>query len=158
MAPAKDSLMPKDLAARYHPPTHRGLWPPVARETGPSLLDLARQTQAMRANTAKFFPRDVFRDSAWDMMLELFIADQQNRPICVKELILVSGESATSALRRIDRLEGAELLRRRTDPADHRRLAVTLTQRGTDAMSAMLRHLYMTMGEGPNRSTETRPD
>lgn len=150
--------MPKDLAARYHPPTHRGLWPPVSRESGPSLLDLARQTQAMRANTAKFFPRDVFRDSAWDMMLELFIADQQNRPICVKELILVSGETATSALRRIDRLESAELLRRRTDPADHRRLAVTLTQRGTDAMTAMLRHLYMTTGAGSHRGTEARPD
>ena len=140
--------MPKDLAAFYHPPAHRGIRPPAMREvTAPSLLDLARQTQLMRASTAQFFPRDVFRDSAWDMMLELFIADQQSRPICVKELILVSGESSTSALRRIDRLEGAGLIRRRTDPADHRRLAVTLTQRGTDAMTAMLRHLDLSMTE-----------
>ncbi|WP_230482127.1 winged helix DNA-binding protein [Sphingomonas sp. Leaf21] len=119
----------------------------TARQGRATLVDLARQTQAMRANVAQFFPRDIFRDSAWDMMLELFIAEQEGRPICVKELILVSGESSTSALRRIDRLETAALLRRRTDPADHRRLAVTLTPRGTDAMTAMLRHLYLTMGE-----------
>lgn len=151
--------MPKELAAFYHPPAHRGIRPSAMREvTTPSLLDLARQTQLMRATTAQFFPRDVFRDSAWDMMLELFIADQQNRPICVKELILVSGESATSALRRIDRLEGAELLQRRTDPADHRRLAVTLTDRGIKAMTAMLQHLYLTMGNGTHRGTEIRPD
>ncbi|MDK8186558.1 MULTISPECIES: winged helix DNA-binding protein [Sphingomonas] len=150
--------MPKNLAARYHPPAHRGIRPPAMRESGPSLLDLARQTQAMRARTAQFFPRDVFRDSAWDMMLELFIADQQRRPICVKELILVSGESATSALRRIDRLEGAELLQRSTDPADHRRLAVTLTERGNAAMTAMLRQLFLTKGEGSHRGAEVRPD
>ncbi|GAA3263674.1 hypothetical protein GCM10020258_29320 [Sphingomonas yabuuchiae] len=50
------------------------------------------------------------------------------------------------------------MLRRRTDPADHRRLAVTLTDRGINAMTAMLQHLYLTMGNGTNRGTETRPD
>ncbi|WP_322964065.1 MarR family transcriptional regulator [Sphingomonas fuzhouensis] len=149
--------MPKDLAAHYHPPAHRSSWPPI-RDARPSLLELARQTQAMRANVAQFFPRDVFRDSAWDMMLELFIAEEQHRQLCVKELILVSGETATSALRRIDRLESTGLLRRQTDPADHRRLAVTLTQRGTDAMTAMLRHLYLTTGDDPHGGTKPRPD
>jgi len=81
-----------------------------------SLLDLARQLQRMRAKAAKLFPRDVFRDSAWDMVLELFIAGQQQRVVCVKELIFVSGETSTSALRRIDRLEAAELLHRWGDP------------------------------------------
>ena len=91
-----------------------------------SLPDLARQLQHMRAKAAKLFPRDVFRDSAWDMVLELFIAGQENRVICVKELIFVSGETSTSALRRIDRLEAAGLLSRSHDPDDHRRMAVTL--------------------------------
>jgi DNA-binding MarR family transcriptional regulator len=107
-----------------------------------SLLDLARQLQRMRAKAAKLFPRDVFRDSAWDMVLELFIAGQQHRVVCVKELIFVSGETSTSALRRIDRLEAAELLHRSHDPDDHRRMAVTLTDKGDAAMRAMLHSLF----------------
>ncbi|WP_341786466.1 MarR family transcriptional regulator [Sphingomonas leidyi] len=107
-----------------------------------SLLDLARQLQRMRAKAAKLFPRDVFRDSAWDMVLELFIAGQQQRVVCVKELIFVSGETSTSALRRIDRLEAAELLHRSHDPDDHRRMAVTLTDKGDAAMRAMLHSLF----------------
>lgn len=107
-----------------------------------SLPDLARQLQHMRAKAAKLFPRDVFRDSAWDMVLELFIAGQENRVICVKELIFVSGETSTSALRRIDRLEAAGLLSRSHDPDDHRRMAVTLTSKGDEAMRAMLHSLF----------------
>lgn len=153
--------MPKSSAARYFAPTPTRSYSaqPAARSNTPSLLDLARQTQAMRANVAQFFPRDVFRDSAWDMMLELFIAEQQARPLCVKELILVSGESSTSALRRIYRLEESNLLRRRTDPTDHRRLIVRLTQRGTDAMTAMLRHLFLTMSDEPHYGQRSgKPD
>jgi DNA-binding MarR family transcriptional regulator len=152
--------MPKDLAAAYHPPSIRSGIPPRGPDREATLLHLAQQTKAMRANTAQFFPRDIFRDSAWDMMLELFICEQQDRALCVKELILVSGESSTSALRRIDRLESAGLLRRATDPADHRRLTVTLTQRGTDAMTAMLRHLFMTIGDdrGAVGPANGRPD
>ncbi|WP_454278063.1 winged helix DNA-binding protein [Sphingomonas sp. Marseille-Q8236] len=145
--------MTKPMAARDFAP-HARVPIPTIRVGGQgrvTLVDLARQTQAMRAHIAEFFPRDIFRDSAWDMMLELFIAEQERRPICVKELILVSGETSTSALRRIDRLESTGLLQRRTDPADHRRLAVTLTERGTDAMTAMLRHLYLTMADAENR-------
>ncbi len=108
----------------------------------PSMLDLARRMQRARARMAKLFPRDVFRDSAWEMMLELFVAAQLKRVVCVKELILVSGEKSTSALRRIDRLELAEMLRRCHDPVDHRRHAVVLTAKGDAAMRAMLLSLF----------------
>lgn len=109
----------------------------------PSLLDLARQMQIMRARAVDLFPREVFRDSAWDLMLELFVAEQQKRLVCVKELILVSGETSTSALRRIDALEAAQLLRRCNDPADHRRVSVALTVKGGEAMRAVLHSLYL---------------
>ncbi|MBB4616506.1 MarR family transcriptional regulator [Sphingomonas abaci] len=116
-----------------------------------TLLDMARQTQTMRATVAAFFPRDIFRDSAWDMMLETFVAGEEGRNLCVKQVILVSGETSTSALRRIDRLEAAGLMARRVDPADHRRVSVTLTVKGHDAMAAMLRSLFVT-GDRPVRT------
>lgn len=116
-----------------------------------TLLDMARQTQAMRATVAAFFPRDIFRDSAWDMMLEMFVAGEEGRALCVKQVILVSGETSTSALRRIDRLEAAGLMARRVDPMDHRRVSLTLTVKGHDAMAAMLRSLFV-MGDRPGRA------
>ncbi|WP_436827218.1 winged helix DNA-binding protein [Sphingomonas sp. DT-207] len=76
------------------------------------------------------------------MVLELFVAGQEKRAVCIKELILISGETSTSALRRIDRLETAELLRRAHDSGDHRRVVVTLTAKGEGAMSAMLQSLF----------------
>jgi DNA-binding MarR family transcriptional regulator len=107
------------------------------------LVQLARQAQRMRAIVIRLFPRDVFRDSAWDMLLELFIAGQQNRVICTKELIFVSRETHASALRRIDRLEEAGMLLRHQDTSDHRRVIVSLTHKGEEAMSAMLRSLII---------------
>lgn len=116
---------------------------PSAAEPQLALIDFARQTQAMRAKVAKIFPRDIFRDSAWDMMLELFVAARERRSVCVKQLVLISGETPTSALRRIDRLEEAGLLLRRTDPADHRRVMIELAPKGDEAMCAMLRNLFL---------------
>ncbi|MGK6355440.1 MarR family transcriptional regulator [Sphingomonas sp. DT-207] len=121
-----------------------------------SLLDLARKMQLMRARMAKLFPRNVFRDSAWDMVLELFVAGRENRAVCVKELVLTSGETSTSALRRIDRLEAAELLRRSHDSADHRRVVVTLTLKGEEAMVMTLRNLFLTVASLQPRGS--RPD
>ncbi|MEG3163989.1 winged helix DNA-binding protein [Sphingomonas sp. PB2P19] len=115
----------------------------TAGGTPRSLLELARQAQAARDKTAKLFPRNIFRDSAWDLMLELFVGAQERRSICVKELVLVSGETSTSALRRIDSLEEAGLLRRCHDSKDHRRVAVVLTPKGEESMSAMLSHLFL---------------
>jgi hypothetical protein len=109
----------------------------------PSLLELARKTQVTRGKIAKLFPRNVFRDSAWDLMLELFVGAQEQRSVCVKQLVLVSGETSTSALRRIDSLEQAGLLRRCHDPKDQRRVSVILTPAGEEAMTAMLSHLFL---------------
>jgi DNA-binding MarR family transcriptional regulator len=109
----------------------------------PLLIDLARQAQKMRAIVARMFPRDVLKDSAWDMLLELFVATQEFRVLCVKQLILVSGETSTSALRRIDRLEETGMIRRRGDAADHRRVTVEMTLKGEEAMTAMLRSLIL---------------
>jgi DNA-binding MarR family transcriptional regulator len=97
----------------------------------------------MRKTVATLFPRDVFRDFAWDILLELFVAEQRGRAICIKDLILVSGETSTSALRRIVRLEDAGFLQRRHDTADHRRVSVALTAKGDVAMTALLRSLIL---------------
>lgn len=82
--------------------------------SGTSLLALARQTQQARINCSEHFPKHVFRDSAWDIMLELFAVAEEGRFLCVKDIMAISGESATGTMRRIESLEEAELVVRRS--------------------------------------------
>ena len=103
---------------------------------------MARHARDSRKRIEPLFPKNIFRDSAWDMLLELFIATQQNERLCVKDLVQLSGDSSTSAIRRIDQLEGAGFLRRQIDDQDQRRVWVRLTEKGYQALATMLRHLF----------------
>lgn len=108
----------------------------------PELLARARQARRLRATMSAFLPRDLLVDPAWDMMIDLFIAVATGERLHVKDLILMSGESAASAMRRIDRLQEAALLVRHPDPTDHRRVHIGITAKGQAAMAAMLDHLF----------------
>lgn len=123
-----------------------GETPPIhlegARPGQDDLLRMARHARDSRKRIEPLFPKNLFRDSAWDMLLELFIAMQQNERLCVKDLIQLSGDSSTSAIRRIDQLEGASFLRRQADGDDQRRVWVRLTEKGYQALAAMLHHLF----------------
>lgn len=119
----------------------------------PSLLSLARQTQQARINCSRHFPKNVFRDSAWDIMLELFIVAEEGRRMCVKDTMAVSGDSATGTIRRIEGLEEANLVVRRYDPIDHRRMLVELTGKGRAAMVSFLHHLFE-VGEAASKGEQ----
>lgn len=106
------------------------------------LVARARQVRQLRATMSAFLPRHLLVDPAWNMMIDLFIAAGTGKRLCVKDLILLSGESVASAVRRIDWLQEAGLLVRHPDPADHRRVRVFLTDKGQAAMAAMLEHLF----------------
>jgi len=112
--------------------------PSLSCQSDQSLLALAMRSQVTRGRMRALFPADLCSDTAWDMMLEVFITQLRRKSVCVKELVLVSGSSSSSALRRIDRLEETGLVRRTLDPSDHRRTTVQLTNRGYTAMVLML--------------------
>lgn len=106
------------------------------------LVEGARQLLQARLKMARIAPRGLLRDSAWDMILELFISGEEGGILYVKQLMLASGESSTAAMRRIDRLEEAGFLERFPDPLDRRRVIVRLKERGRSAMLAMLEHVF----------------
>jgi DNA-binding MarR family transcriptional regulator len=106
------------------------------------LVEGARQLLQARIKMERLVPKGLLRDSAWDMMLELFINGEEGGIIYVKQLMLASGESSTAALRRIDRLEEAGFIKRFPDPLDRRRVIVELQERGRTAMRAMLKHVF----------------
>jgi DNA-binding MarR family transcriptional regulator len=79
----------------------------------------------------------LFRDPAWDMLLELFVAHQQSRTLCVSSLCYSSGVPLTTALRQLVRLEANELVVREGDAKDTRRCNVVPTPKALEAVAAI---------------------
>ncbi|QTL04866.1 response regulator [Aquabacter sp. L1I39] len=93
---------------------------------------------AARADRDAIFQAGLFSDPAWEMMLDLAVAEASGRPISVTSLCIASGAPTTTALRRIDDLKDAGLIDRVPDPRDKRRILVQLTQPGRERMEAFV--------------------
>lgn len=106
---------------------------PEARAPGTPPAGLGRVVQmeiCNRALRSSFFDPDFFCDPAWDMLLDLFLQQSLQRPVCVSSLCVASCAPSTTALRWIRALEEADLVERSRDPADGRRIFVRLTAAG----------------------------
>lgn len=118
------------------------------------LVDCARRLIRLRKEVDKHIPPGLVKDFAWDILLELFVNGEEGGIVYVKQLMLVSGTTPTSAMRLIDRLEEETLIERSPDPLDHRRVIVGLSDRGRSAMVTLLRKILEKPGES---DAETRP-
>ena len=98
-----------------------------------------RAQVASRADRDAIFQSGLFNDPAWEMMLDLAVAEASQRTISVTSLCIGSGAPTTTALRRIDDLEAAGLLERVPDACDRRRILVRLTDLGRERMEAFVR-------------------
>ena len=107
----------------------------------PTSPERVRAILKARAARPKFFNEQLFADPAWDMLLELYALKCEDLRVSVSKLSLASGVPGTTALRWIDKLEAEELLFRRDDPLDGRRIWVEISDKGLEAMRAYLQHI-----------------
>lgn len=105
------------------------------------LVDCARRLIRLRKEMDQHIPPGLVKDYAWDILLELFVNGEEGGIVYVKQLMLVSSITPTSAMRLIDRLEDEALIERQPDPLDHRRVIVGLSDRGRSAMVTLLRKI-----------------
>jgi CheY-like chemotaxis protein len=111
----------------------------AAAPAGPTTRpDYLRALVAARADRDAIFKSDLFADPAWDMLLDLAVAEATGRPISVTSLCIASGVPTTTALRRIEELQEAGLVQRAPDPADRRRIIVGLTDLGRERMESFV--------------------
>ena len=101
-----------------------------SRRAGRRGRDYLRALVAARVDRETIFKSDLFSDPAWEMLLDLAVAEASGRWISVTSLCIASGAPTTTALRRIEDLQAAGLIERLPDPDDRRRIIVRLTEAG----------------------------
>lgn len=104
-----------------------------------TLRAIALSSYGTRRARKRQFPKQLFGEPAWDMLLDLYINQKGQRAVSVSSLCIASMVPATTALRYISMLEQNGLLKK--TPAEHdRRLSlVELTDEGYEAMEEYLR-------------------
>jgi DNA-binding MarR family transcriptional regulator len=100
----------------------------------PDMLAFARRMISERSRRFQYFDGHLFSDPAWDIMLELFVAEIEMREVPVTNLCFTSNVPDTTVLRWIKSLCHEELVVRHKDKVDKRRVLVQLTRPAADAM------------------------
>jgi hypothetical protein len=109
--------------------------PPRPPRPARSHLALARRTYALRRKREAIFGNpDLFGEPAWDILLDLFIAQGEGKPVSVSSACIGSAAPATTGLRWLGVLADQGLILRENDPEDQRRVLVRLTPRGLAAL------------------------
>jgi len=100
------------------------------------LMAMARRIYIGRRARDLYFPPTLFGEPAWDMLLALYAAsdDEQN----VSGLIDFSGCPQTTALRYLSVLVDEDLIVRKAHPSDRRVSRISLTSKGKDSLEAYL--------------------
>lgn len=74
-----------------------------------------------------FLPPSLFGEAAWDMLLDLYAAHYESKPVSVSSLCIASAVPSTTALRAIDAMEREGCLVREPDPTDKRRIFLKIS-------------------------------
>jgi DNA-binding MarR family transcriptional regulator len=112
--------------------------PPEARAPGElppeRLLALARMIYKARRGRAEFFNADLFADPAWDILLELFIAELCGKQTSSTRLCMAAAVPPTTASRYVAHLETVGLVCRASCETDARIQLRAITPKGLQLM------------------------
>ena len=122
---------------------------PVPSEAKPAVVPtdprstLVRVRAILRARRQRdrLFAGGLFADPAWDMLLELYAAELCGYRVSVSSLCMSAAVPTTTALRWTRCLEENGLVRRSPDPLDGRRVFISLSNEGLDAMNELMRQV-----------------
>jgi hypothetical protein len=113
-------------------PTERDAAPD--HEPSPVTSREVREVIRARRLREQFFDRGLFEDPAWDMLLDLFVADLERTRVSVSSLCIAAAVAPTTALRWIAKMTEAGVFERQADPFDKRRAFIALSPGARDGM------------------------
>lgn len=113
---------------------------PLVGRAAPAGVPLPEHEAVRRAVRARqlrirYIPAEFAVDPAWDMLLDLYSAEIEQRKVSVTSLSIASGVPATTALRWIRSMVDAGLFKRSDDFHDRRRSIITLSASASEAMT-----------------------
>lgn len=98
-------------------------------------LAFARKAYGLRRKRASIFGNpELFGEPAWDILLDLYIAHGEGKPVSVSSACIGSAAPPTTGLRWLGVLADEGLVVRENDAEDNRRVLVRLTRAGITAM------------------------
>lgn len=101
-------------------------------------LRVAKQAVAVRRSRERSFGEDLFADPAWEVLIDLFIAQVEGKDVTIGDACIAASVPLTSALRCCQALHSRKLVRREADQRDKRRVLLRLTNPTFDKMIALL--------------------
>jgi hypothetical protein len=104
------------------------------------LLERARGLLRARKRRAAFLPEFICGEPIWDMLLDLYIASLERKPIRVSSLCFGSGVPVTTAMRNLAVMERQGLVVRSRDPLDGRATRLVIAPKAGSAMRDYLIH------------------
>jgi hypothetical protein len=112
--------------------------PGTAAKAEATPVQSAKALIACRRLREKLFGKELFSDPAWDILLDLFIAQSEGRDIAIGSACIAAAVPFTSALRWCQMLETRGLLYRVRDPRDGRRVFLRLTDEAFEQVNALM--------------------
>lgn len=108
----------------------------VCQPTERIVTEAAKALYSARRRRARHFSdlSAMFEEPAWDILLDLFISERENRDVSVSSACLAAFVPPTTALRWVGVLEQHGALQREPDPCDRRRINLRLTDQTRSAM------------------------
>lgn len=89
--------------------------------------ELAKAFYRFRRRRDEMFPKGLFADPAWDILLDLYISEIEGKSISITSACAAACVPATTALRWLTVLEERGMIVRLDDPKDNRRSFVRIT-------------------------------
>jgi DNA-binding MarR family transcriptional regulator len=104
-------------------------------------VELARRILTGHRIRADYFPQSIFRDPAWNVLLDLYVADSMGQRVTVTSACASAGVPLTTALRSLSSLEACELIKRQRHEYDLRIIYVSIQDNARDSMTALLKRM-----------------
>jgi len=98
----------------------------------------ASRLYRQRRRRGRYFPGNLFAEPAWDILLDLYVARAEGRPITTSSACIGAAVPATTGLRWLTRLEEEGLVLRSSSAGDERMRLVVLSEAGFERMTALL--------------------